>query len=105
MAQGLWASAAVSFGLLFGDVNQNGTVNSSDLQQVRMNIGRGRVDGTDFINDVTVDAHINHVQTDSRFSGQGSHSSGKKRPYDAIAWSFTLHDAVLGDVGAAVFPG
>jgi hypothetical protein len=29
----------------------------------------------------------------------------QKRPCDAIAWSFTLHDAVLGDVGAAVFPG
>ena len=53
-------------------MNQNGTVNSSDLHQVRMNIGRGRVDGTNFIRDVTVDAHINHADTQTVRANNGN---------------------------------
>jgi hypothetical protein len=69
---GTLASAAVSFGLLFGDVNQDGTVDNADVQQVRQNIGRGRVDESNFIDDVTCDAHVNHADTQTVRANKGN---------------------------------
>ena len=54
-------SAAVTFGQLAGDVNGDGTVDGTDLHQVRMNSGRGLVTGATFRNDVSGDGKVNHA--------------------------------------------
>jgi hypothetical protein len=46
--------------LRVGDVNADGVVNSADVQDIRMHVGRGLVDGSDFRDDITVDGHVNH---------------------------------------------
>ncbi len=69
---GTLASAAVSFGLLFGDVNQDGTVDKTDLRQVQTMIGRGLVDDSNFIDDVTVDGHINRADTQTVKANAGN---------------------------------
>ncbi len=55
-------SASVSYGILQGDVNADGVVDSNDVNAVRMNISNA-VDSTTFRNDVTCDGQINHGDT------------------------------------------
>jgi Dockerin type I domain len=55
------ASASASVGVLAGDVNGDRTVNNTDVREVQMNVGRGRINGDNFRDDVTVDGKINHA--------------------------------------------
>jgi hypothetical protein len=57
---GSLASASVTYGILQGDVNHDGVVDSSDAQAVTANSGPNPVDGTNFQYDVTCDGFINH---------------------------------------------
>ena len=64
------ASASVTFGLLFGDVNGDGIVNKADVVSIRAVQGQ-RVNSSNFRNDLTVDGKINNkdVGTYKTFRG------------------------------------
>ncbi len=46
--------------LRVADVNGDGVVDTADINDIRMHIGRGLVDDSDFRDDITVDGHVNH---------------------------------------------
>ncbi len=69
---GTLASAAVTFGMLAGDVNGDRTVDGNDLQQVRMNSGRGLVTDANFRNDVSADGKVNHADIKLTKAAQGN---------------------------------
>jgi Dockerin type I domain len=46
-----------------GDVNADGVVNRTDLEEIRMNVGRGLVTEDNFRDDITVDGKVNHGDT------------------------------------------
>jgi hypothetical protein len=52
--------ASATMTLRVADVNGDGAVNSADINEIRMHIGRGLVDDSDFRDDITVDGKINH---------------------------------------------
>ncbi len=52
--------ASATMTLRVGDVNADGSVSRADLDEIRMHIGRGLVDDSDFRDDITVDGHVNH---------------------------------------------
>ena len=46
--------------LRVGDVNADGSVTKADVNEIKMHIGRGGVNGDTFRDDITVDGHFNH---------------------------------------------
>ena len=46
--------------LRVADVNGDGVVDTADINEIRMNIGRGLVNDGNFRDDITVDGKINH---------------------------------------------
>jgi hypothetical protein len=69
---GSLASAAATFGVLAGDVNGDGTVDASDLQQVRGNSGAGLVTSANFRDDVSVDGKVNHADINLTRAARGN---------------------------------
>jgi hypothetical protein len=65
-------SAAVTFGMLAGDVNGDGTVDGNDLHSVRMNSGRGLVTEDNFRNDVSADGKVNHADISLTRAARGN---------------------------------
>jgi Galactose oxidase, central domain/Dockerin type I domain len=55
--------ASATMTLRTDDVNADGVVNKTDLQEIRMNVGRGLVNEDSFRNDITVDGKVNHGDT------------------------------------------
>jgi Dockerin type I domain len=51
-------SASVTAGILVGDTNGDGTVNSADISQTKSRSGQA-VDGSDYRSDLTADGSIN----------------------------------------------
>ena len=41
----------------------DGSVNNTDLKEIRMNLGRDLVNGNNFRDDITVDGKVNHGDT------------------------------------------
>ena len=56
-------NASATMTLQVADVNADGVVNSADVNAIRMNVGRGKVNSSNFIYDITVDGKINHGDT------------------------------------------
>ena len=52
--------ASATMTLRVADVNGDGVVDTADINDIRMHIGRGLVDDSDFRDDITVDGHVNH---------------------------------------------
>ena len=50
--------ASATMTLRTGDVNADGVVNNTDLNEIRMNVGRGLVNGDNFRDDITVDGKV-----------------------------------------------
>jgi hypothetical protein len=69
---GTLASAAVTFGMLAGDVNGDRTVDGNDLHSVRMSSGRGLVTDANFRNDVSGDGKVNHADIKLTRDAQGN---------------------------------
>jgi hypothetical protein len=69
---GTLAAAAVTFGMLAGDVNGDGTVDGTDLHLVRMNSGRGLVTDANFRNDVSGDGKVNHADISLTRAARGN---------------------------------
>jgi len=63
-------SASVTFGLLFGDVNGDGTVDKLELASIHETAGQ-QIDSSNFRNDLTLDGRINNkdVATCKTFRG------------------------------------
>jgi osmotically-inducible protein OsmY len=55
--------AAVTMTLRTGDVNADGVVNQTDLEEIRMEVGRGLATEDNFRDDITVDGKVNHGDT------------------------------------------
>ena len=55
--------ASATMTLRTGDVNADGVVNDTDLKEIKMNVGRGLVNGVNFRHDITVDGKVNHGDT------------------------------------------
>jgi hypothetical protein len=55
--------ASATMTLRTGDVNADGVVNNKDLKEIKMNVGRGLVNGDNFRDDITVDGKVNHGDT------------------------------------------
>jgi hypothetical protein len=55
--------ASATMTLRTGDVNADGSVNTTDLNQIRMEVGRGLVTGSNFRDDINVDGKVNHGDT------------------------------------------
>ena len=66
------ASAAVTFGMLAGDINGDGTVDGNDLHSVRSNSGRGLVTDANFRNDVSADGKVNHADISLTKAARGN---------------------------------
>jgi len=65
-------SVSTTYGILAGDVNQDGTVNNADARLEAQNVGRGLVDSSNFIFDVTVDGKINHADANLVRANRGN---------------------------------
>jgi len=63
-------SASVTFGLLFGDVNGDGTVDKLELASIHATAGQ-QIDSSNFRNDLTLDGRMNNkdVATYKTFRG------------------------------------
>jgi hypothetical protein len=46
--------------LRVADVNADGVIDTAYINEIRMHIGRGEINGDNFRDDITVDGHINH---------------------------------------------
>ena len=55
--------ASATMTLRTGDVNADGVVNQTDLEEIRMNVGQGLVTQDNFRDDITVDGKVNHGDT------------------------------------------
>ena len=55
--------ASATMTLRTGDVNADGVVNLTDLEEIRMEVGRGLVTEDNFRDDITVDGKVNHGDT------------------------------------------
>jgi len=55
--------ASATMTLRTGDVNTNGVVNRTDLEEIKMEVGRGLVTEDNFRDDITVDGKVNHGDT------------------------------------------
>ncbi len=55
--------ASATMTLRTGDVNADGVVNRTDLEEIRMNVGNGLVTQDSFRDDITVDGKVNHGDT------------------------------------------
>ena len=55
--------ASTTMTLRTGDVNADGRVGTADLKEIKMNVGRGLVNGDNFRDDITVDGKVNHGDT------------------------------------------
>jgi hypothetical protein len=55
--------ASATMTLRTGDVNADGVVNTADLKEIKMNVGRGLVTDDNFRDDITVDGKVNHGDT------------------------------------------
>src|SRR6185503_4757869 len=52
--------ASATMTLRTGDVNADGVVGTADLNEIKMNLGRGLVNEDNFRDDITVDGKVNH---------------------------------------------
>ena len=52
--------ASATMTLRVADVNADGFVDTADINEIRMHIGRGLVNDSNFRDDITVDGHVNH---------------------------------------------
>ena len=55
--------ASATMTLRTGDVNADGVVNQTDLEEIKMEVGRGLVTEDNFRDDITVDGKVNHGDT------------------------------------------
>ncbi len=55
--------ASATMALRTGDVNADGVVNRTDLDEIRTQVGRGLVTEDNFRDDITVDGKVNHGDT------------------------------------------
>jgi hypothetical protein len=65
------ANVVVPMTVLFGDVTENGNVNSSDVSQVQFYSG-AILDGTNFYNDITVNNSVNSSDVSGAQSASGT---------------------------------
>jgi len=55
--------ASATMTLRTGDVNADGVVDTADLNEIKMNVGRGLVTEDNYRDDITVDGKVNHGDT------------------------------------------
>jgi len=55
--------ASATMTLRTDDVNADGVINRTDLEEIRMGVGRGLVSEDNFRDDITVDGKVNHGDT------------------------------------------